>query len=165
MRTSTIIGSHCFTGFALCLNWRNWRFRIISAAINNVTVEILWEQIAERNITLVFCLQSNLGYSMLLRETLTRRHFVAETLQPALKRNATDNCWMMLLVVLFFICMFQMWIWQKVDVEKVSRFIGTSAWWGIAMRPSLLLSSKWKCPQISVIVLIHTLWSKVLQFT
>lgn len=32
------------------------------------------------------------------------------------------------------------------------------------MRPSLLLSSKWKCPQISVIVLIHTLWSKVLQF-
>lgn len=32
------------------------------------------------------------------------------------------------------------------------------------MHPSLLLSSKWKCPQISVIVLIHTLWSKVLQF-
>lgn len=34
--------------------------------------------------------------------------------------------------------------------------------WSLSI--TFLFSSKWKCPQISVIVFIHTLWSKVLQF-
>lgn len=96
MRTSTIIGRFCsllkleelkVSYHQCCHKYRHRR--------NPMRAES-WKKYHSG-----FCLRSNLGYSMLLRETLTRRHFVAETLQPALKRNATDSCWMMLLVVLF----------------------------------------------------------------
>lgn len=102
---------------------------------------------------------------MLLKETLTRTHFVAETLQPALKHNATDNCF---LFVCFKCESDKMWMWRK-SLGSLVPVCGEGLlcnWdqWCIGPRPSLLLSSKWKCPQISVIVLIHTLWSKVLQF-